>query len=121
MAFTYSGDPGTSTLDYIRFMLGDTNEASVILQDAEINFIIASTQITNNQLASAFRAAATALGAKAVAKKLGPQTEDASARLKYYTAQAERYERLGKYSATPPLPDYQSDLVFEKGMMENDA
>lgn len=40
MSWTYSGDPSTSSLDSLRFMLGDTDSANPILQDEEINWVI---------------------------------------------------------------------------------
>lgn len=40
MSFTYSGNPETSTLDAVRFMIGDTNPCDPLLQDEEINYLI---------------------------------------------------------------------------------
>ena len=40
MAFTYSGNPNDSQKDEIRFILGDYDESSPLLQDAEINFAL---------------------------------------------------------------------------------
>lgn len=121
MAFTYSGDPSQSDLDYLRFMIGDTQAASVILQDAELEYIISVATSAAQRLALAFRAAASSLGARLVKRSLGPQSEDATKRHDYYVAQAERYEKISKYSATPPSPEYQADMVFEKNMMANET
>ena len=93
MAFTYSGNPAGSDLDYLRFMLGDTHESGAIFQDAELAYIIASNLSTAQRLAQAFRAAATTLGARLIKRSLGPQSEDATKRHDYYVAQAERYEK----------------------------
>ena len=38
MAFTWTGDPSASTLETIRWLIGDTVEASAKFQDAEINY-----------------------------------------------------------------------------------
>jgi len=121
MASSYSGNPANSDLDYIRFVIGDTDLVSPILQDAEINYIISSTaeSTESNRLAVAFRAAATALGAKLVRRSLGPQSEDASKRHAYYVEMADKYEKLKQFSGTPPLPAYVADLVFDKNMMGN--
>ena len=121
MAFTYSGDPAASDLDYLRFMIGDTHENSAMLQDAELQYILDTNTSTTQCLAKAFRAAATTLGARLIKRSLGPQSEDATKRHDYYAAQAERYEKISRYSATPPSPEYQADLVFEKDMMANDV
>jgi hypothetical protein len=40
MTFSYSGDPGASTLDLVRFLIQDTNEDDAQLQDAEILYWI---------------------------------------------------------------------------------
>jgi hypothetical protein len=44
MTFTYSGRPGTDTiaerLDAVRFLIGDTVEASANMQDEEIYFLL---------------------------------------------------------------------------------
>lgn len=121
MAFTYSGDPSTSMKDYLRFMLGDTIEQSPILQDAELQYIIDTSANGTQSLARAFRAAATTLGARLVKRSLGPQSEDATARHKYYVRQASYYENMSKYTGTPPLPTYQAELMFAKGMMANEV
>ena len=40
MAFTYSGDPSDSTLDQVRFLVGDTDSTDPFLQDAEVTWLI---------------------------------------------------------------------------------
>lgn len=119
MAFTYSGNPANSQIDYLRFMLGDTNSSTAMLQDAELQYILDTTSSPTLQLAKAFRAATTTLGARLVKRALGPQSEDATKRHEYYKALADKYEKLGQFSGTPPTPNYQYDLVFEKEMMAN--
>lgn len=41
MAFTYSGDPSKSPLDAVRFFIGDTDPCDVLLQNGEINYVLA--------------------------------------------------------------------------------
>lgn len=41
MTWTYSGNPGASTLDEVRFLIQDTNEDDQQLQDEELNYLIA--------------------------------------------------------------------------------
>jgi len=41
MAFTYSGDPGQSPMDAVRFAIGDTDPARPQLQDGEIAYCLA--------------------------------------------------------------------------------
>jgi hypothetical protein len=40
MAFTYSGDPSTSTKDAVRFEIQDINENAPLLSDAEISYAL---------------------------------------------------------------------------------
>ena len=122
MAFTYGGDPAASDIDYLRFMLGDTSEEDVLLQDAEYQFIINSNPDSpTRQLAAAYRAAATHYSAKNVKRSLGPQTEDPRERAKYYADLADKYEKMSAFTATPPLPDYDADKIFYKSMMANET
>ena len=37
--FSYSGDPSSSALDAVRFLVGDTNEDEAFLSDEEIEFL----------------------------------------------------------------------------------
>ena len=65
MSFTYSGNPETSTLDAVRFMIGDTNPCDPLLQDEEINYLIgqhANDSSNGPLMAAVFRQAATCLG-----------------------------------------------------------
>lgn len=41
MPFSYSGNPGHSSLDAVRFLIGDTDPSDVIFQDAELAYLIA--------------------------------------------------------------------------------
>ena len=40
MAFTYSGDPTTSTRNAVRFLLNDTDSGDVLFTDAELDYLI---------------------------------------------------------------------------------
>ena len=121
MAFTYGGNPSKSNKDMLRFYLGDTNSSLPILQDEEIVYVMNQYSNINKQLSVLFRQMATMFGIRCVKRTLGPQTEDPAVRLKYFEAQAIRYEKLSAYTGTPPAPEYASDLVFDKNMMANEA
>ena len=41
MSFSYSGDPTTSDLDAVRFLIQDTTTPNEFLQNEEINFLLA--------------------------------------------------------------------------------
>lgn len=118
MAATYSGDPRTSAKDSLRFVLGDTNVNDAMLQDAEISYLI--EEFSGSKLyAEAFSRCADFLGARTVKRKLGPQSEDATDRLNHYRERAAYYKAQAQFGVVPPLPVYQADKVFEKGMMTN--
>jgi hypothetical protein len=51
MAWTYSGDPSSSTRDAVRFLIGDTDTTDQLLQDEEIDYILSLR--TNVHLAAA--------------------------------------------------------------------
>lgn len=40
MSFSYSGQPGSNSLDAVRFLINDTNPSSVLMQDEEIQWLI---------------------------------------------------------------------------------
>lgn len=118
MSFSYSGDPKSSEVDAMRFLIGDTDANQPIMQDEEIQYIIdtygAGTNTTKYEL---FNRAAT-LFARDIKRSLGPQSEDPTSRLEFFTAQANYYKSLvavGGVSA----PKYKYPKVFRKGMHSN--
>jgi len=119
MSFTYSGSPTGSDRDRIRFETMDTDASKPILSDAELDWIISEYATLSKQLAVAFRQCASWFATQPTRRKLGPQEETITERLKYYAQRADYYERMRNYAGTPPLPAYADELVFEKGMMEN--
>lgn len=122
MAATYSGDPAHNDLDRLRFMVGDMDVTAPLMQDAEYQYIIDKyPDNQSKQVAVAFRQAATCIGIKATKRSLGPQSEDNTARLNYYASMADKFEKIALYTTVPPLPDYASEKVFEKGMMANET
>ena len=120
MAFTYGGNPATSELDALRFAIGDTDATSPLLQDAEIQYII-DNYSGNAKMAALFRQAATMISIRPTKRSLGPQSEDTSRRQEYFSRLADKYEKQALNSGVPPLPSYQADPVFEKGMMTPDV
>lgn len=40
MTFTYSGDPSTSTRNYVRFLIHDTDSTDALFSDEELNYVI---------------------------------------------------------------------------------
>jgi len=40
MTFTYSGDPSTSTRNYVRFLINDVDSTDALFSDEELNYVI---------------------------------------------------------------------------------
>ena len=125
MSFTYSGDPSASKLDEARFLIGDTDKASPIMQDEEINYIIITysnedaNMLSNVVRYQLFNRAATLL-ARDIKRSLGPQSEDPTTRLNFYKEQAEYYKNLvaiGGVSSFGTSCAYPK--IFRKGMFSN--
>lgn len=53
MSFTYSGNPGHSAKDQVRFLIGDTDKCDPLLQDGEIIWVL--TQYENTPMNAAIR------------------------------------------------------------------
>lgn len=118
MSFNYSGDPTTSPLDECRFLIGDTNEASPIMQDEEINYIIKQSNDNEALLRyNLFKQAAT-IFARDIKRTLGPQSEDPTGRLAFFNAQAAEYKNKLATSGLS-IPHYSYRKVFSKGMHNN--
>lgn len=119
MSFSYSGDPTASDVDKVRFAVGDTQEIGHLLEDEEIAYMVANSKSDTSLMAAAYRQMATILGLRTVKRTLGPQSEDGTARLKYFQDMANKYDVLTSYSGAPPLPDVE-DPIFDKNMMANE-
>ena len=118
MSWTYSGDPSSSELDECRFLISDTDEASPILQDEEIRYIIESANGNKLRLKyMLFKQAATRFS-RDIKRALGPQSEDPTGRLSYYREQAAEYKKVLAASGIS-LPNYEYPQVFHKGMHNN--
>lgn len=118
VSFSYSGDPSASQLDEARFLIGDTDENSPIMQDEEIQYIINTYNAgTNTFKYQLFNRAAT-LFARDIKRSLGPQSEDPTDRLNYYKEQAEYYKSLVAIGGVSP-PRYAYPKTFRKGMFSN--
>ena len=118
MSFSYSGDPMSSPLDECRFLLGDTNEASPILKDEEINYIIKQSGNDDVLLRYNLFLQAATIFAREIKRTLGPQSEDPTGRLNFFKEQAVIYKN--KLAARGiSIPRYAYPKVFSKGMQNN--
>lgn len=118
MSWSYSGNPANSQLDKLRFISGDTNEAEQILQDEEIQFLIAEYGSNDNLIRYQLFTLVATVFARDIKRSLGPQSEDPTERLRFFREQANYYK--GKLAiAGVSLPQYAYPKVFRKGMQNN--
>lgn len=89
MAFTYGGDPANSDLEMVRFLVGDTNSDWQLLQDAEVNAILADFTNVYVAASEACQAIIAKLSRDADFKNVGALAVNASQR-------AEAYRKLAR-------------------------
>lgn len=107
MTFTYSGNPGASALDEVRFLIQDTDSSDQLLSDEEINYLLSAYE---NDAFGAAIAAMTSLIAQAArvqeeSKTVGDLSLSvkSGARLEQWHALLRRLEaeRFRRYPAAP--------------------
>lgn len=109
-------DPGSSTKDNVRFIIGDTEADFPLLQDAEINFAL---DISGGHV---YKAAESCLGAilakmaKQVSTTLGPERIDAEKRYNHYKDLLDRIKAERRGHSAYPLGDVSSAATFDVGM-----
>lgn len=110
--FTYSGNPSSSPLDAVRFLVGDTNPAAYFLTDDEISFLI--TEFTPPPPAQPNVPEAAGAAAEAIAAELsrevtysadGVSVSADTLAAKFYTV-AEKIRTLGLRSDVVAGPDF---------------
>lgn len=116
MTWSYSGDPSSNELDEYRFLISDTDESDVILQDEEVQYILDQSTDKTTRLYLLFEAAANTFS-RAVRKSLGPQMEDPTNRSNYFVSKAKYYKMLMASSGGLSLPN--GSGIFSKGMHDN--
>lgn len=118
MAWTYSGDPSTSTKDAVRFLIGDTNAADPQLQDEEITYLL---NLYGGNIYTAAIVAARSLASKYSREpdvKIGDYSTSNSQKAKAYLALANELEqtqnkgllgRVKPYAGGISIADKQQD------------
>lgn len=115
MTWSYSGNPASSDLDELRFLLGDTNESEHIMQDEELEYLISEYGANRNMLLHQSFIRAATLFARDIKRSLGPQSEDPTERLKFFKEQANAYKAKLAIAGVS-VPVYNHPKVFHKGM-----
>lgn len=104
MAWSYSGDPATSSKDAVRFLIFDTDTNDQLLQDAEINWCISQAGDSVYQAAhDAAYAIASKFSRMATSKTVGDLSLSYSDRAKAYFELANELLELGA-RREPPSP-----------------
>lgn len=97
MTWTYSGDPGASDKDEIRFLVGDTNADAPLVQDEEIAYILtihAGDDSINYQAAADVAEAIAAQFARKAQRSIGPLAISAEQQYEHYVDVAKRLRGL---------------------------
>ena len=97
--WSYSGNPSASSLDQVRFLVGDTDGADQLLSDEEILWLIGAEPTVYKAAAMACRSIVTS--GTLVDKRVGDFELKASMRADQYTDLAKSLERRSALSATP--------------------
>ncbi len=122
MSWNYTGNPSSSDTDAVRFLVGDVDEATPLVQDEEIAWALSSEP-------NVYRAAATicdtisARYAKAVSRTVGGLSLDESGKYRQYAELAKtlRVQARQRVLAAPLLTQEDSGVYFFKGMHDADA
>jgi hypothetical protein len=118
MSWTYSGDPNATQKDALRFLIGDTRENEPIMQDEEIQYLVAMYGSNEASLYYQLFSRAATIFARDIKRALGPQSEDPTERLKYFKEQAASYKIKMTMSGVSQ-PAYACEKVFKRNMHNN--
>jgi hypothetical protein len=117
MTFSYSGNPGASTRDLIRFLIQDTDSTDAIFQNEELDYLV--TTWTNGYAGAVAAADIAAVKFSRQAdynKKVGDLSlsESFGGRSADYRAIADRLRKLRAEQA-PPTPYINSEAIVQTG------
>jgi hypothetical protein len=95
MAWTYSGDPGSSPRDQVRFLIGDTDPLVPMLTDEEIDWLVTTSSSVYFAAAQAAESVAAKYG-KYVTKTVDGLSITKSERSINYAALAKRLRSMAR-------------------------
>ncbi len=110
MAWSYSGDPDSSALDAIRFLIGDTDTNDQLLANEEISWlneqVSGSTTSTDALYTSAFRCMVTIASkfSRLADQAVGDMRVSMSQKAKGAREQAKELKRLAEQEGGTPTP-----------------
>jgi len=93
--WNYSGDPGASSKDAVRFLIGDTDSRDQLISDQEIDYLVSAVGTTNEAAAQACEA--ISVGGRLVDKEVDDLVIKGRQRAEQYRdlAKALRNRRVG--------------------------
>jgi hypothetical protein len=117
MTFSYSGDPDSSSLDYVRDQIGDTDEDDPILTDEEINKAISDNSVLLLASANCARKIGARFSRKVTKNISGVMSINYSDLAKQFFALADQLKKQAKmdvrFQGTAPAVERVTDtLVF---------
>jgi hypothetical protein len=99
-------------------MIGDTDKDDIIMTDEELAYLVDTYTDPNYLFYNLFKRAATIFARQCIKRKLGPISEDATERLKYYKEQSDEY-KTKCISGGISQPEYTCEKIFSIGMQSN--
>jgi len=117
MVWNYSGDPGSSDRDAIRFLIGDTDELDPLIQDEEIAWVLLENPDVRLAGAVVLRALAAKLSRQGD-KRVGEVSESASQMAEAFSARADELESQAMSLA---LPSFGGLSISEKETLDEDT
>jgi hypothetical protein len=91
VTWTYSGNPANSTLDAVRFLMGDTDTTDQLLSNEELSWLITTEGTAYYAAAEACRAVAAKF-ARQMSRSVGGLSADFAAKYRQYLELADRLE-----------------------------
>jgi hypothetical protein len=123
MAWTYSGNPGASDRDLVRFLIGDTDSTDEQLSDAEVDYLLTAwTYPYGAAIAACSNLAATYSRMVDTSKKVGDLslTKSYGARQAQYAGLAAQL-RAQRTALYPPTPVVNADSLLPTDQRSNDS
>lgn len=117
MTWTYSGNPSNSTLDAVRFIIGDTDTNDQLLSNEEINYYVAEHGSVL-RIASESARAIAAKFARYMSRSIGGLSADFSAKYRQYLELADNL--LAKEELQPVSPYGSGWSISQKETIDSD-
>lgn len=121
MSWSYSGNPGSSPRDEVRFLIGDSRETKQSLSDGEIDYLIeqANGNATSAAVEAALSTATRYAALSATSKKVGDLSlsSDYGATAARFEAVAARLRKTQRSVFAPIISaEQEKDGYFSMGM-----